>query len=299
VAGVSQGVLTAVVTLSIGYSSNPARLSGLFLAVSVPSPLLLAYFLPSELMPRFGNGAGFGTLAVTGAICAVCALFIRDDFALQSKQRAKRVRWTLPTVAALAGILLSSAGFGGAWAYIDLLGVGHGLTPQHIGLAVSSAIAGQFIVSALNAAIGWRLPMLKTLLAASALQIVVAVLLLKSGTPLSFALVLSAFGLLWQGSTPFATGLLATMADSRPLAPLTLPLQLVGVALGPLAASTVAGTSLTYVLISAAGFYGLTLLTYLMVMLDPDYSDDATLESVEVDPVSPFEPLLAQEHSKQ
>ncbi|RZF63650.1 MFS transporter [Sphingomonas populi] len=296
IAGVSQGVLVAVVALSIGYAPNPARLSGIFLAVSVPPPLLLAYFLPTSLMPYFGNGAGFTSVALVGVICAVCAFFIRDDFAKETTEVVERIRWSPWTVAALAGVLLGTAGFGAAWTYVDLLGVSLGLTPQTIGLAVSAAIMGQFIISALVAAIGWRLPMLKTLLAVSALQVIIALMLQKSGSPLFFTLLLTAFGSLWQGSTPFATGLLAALDESRRLAPLTLPLQLVGLALGPLVASSVASTNIVYVLLVAAGFYGLTLLTYMVVLCDRAYSDTATLKSVDVDPAGPFEPFVAHLH---
>jgi hypothetical protein len=293
IAGVSQGVLVAVVALSIGFAPNPARLSGIFLAVSVPPPLLMAYFLPTVLMPRFGNGAGFASVAFVGAICAVCALFIRDDFAKETHEVVERIRWSPWNIAALAGVLLGTAGFGAAWTYVDLLGDTFGLRPQTIALAISAAIVGQFVISALVAMIGWRLPMLKTLLAVSAAQIVVALMLQKSGSPLAFTLLLTAFGSLWQGSTPFATGLLAALDESRRLAPLTLPLQLVGLALGPLVASLVAGTNIFHVLLIAAGFYGLTLLTYMVVLCDRTYSDMATLKSVDVDPAGPFEPLVA------
>ncbi len=121
--------------------------------------------------------------------------------------------------------------------------------------------------------------MLKTLLAVSALQIAIALMLQNAGSPLMFTLLLSAFGALWQGSTPYATGLLAALDDSRRLAALTLPLQLVGLALGPLVASIVAGTHIFSVLLIAAGFYGLTLLAYVFVLFDRKYSDTATLKS--------------------
>jgi hypothetical protein len=291
IAGVSQGVLVAVVALSICFAANPARLSGIFLAVSVPPPLLMAYFLPTVLIPRFGNGAGFASVALVGAICAVCALFIRDDFAMETQEVVEPIRWSPWNIAALSGVLLGTAGFGAAWTYVDLLGGALSLTPQTIGLALSAAIFGQFFISSLVAMIGWRLPMLKTLLAVSAFQIAIALLLQNAGSPLMFTLLLSAFGSLWQGSTPFATGLLAALDDSRRLAALTLPLQLVGLALGPLVASTVAGTHIFYVLVIAAGFYGLTLLAYMFVLFDRKYSDTATLKSIEADPTGHFEPF--------
>ncbi len=283
VAGLSQGFLVAVVSLSISYAANPARVSGAFLAVSVPLPLLLAYYLPDQLMPALGNCAGFWALAVIGLICAACAIGIRDDFAMKSVSAQGGIRWTGPTIGALFGVLLSSAGYGGAWAYIDLLGALHGLNPREIGTAISAAIAGQFAVSVLTATVCWRLPMLKTLLAVSAIQIAIALLLLESGTPLSFTIVLTAFGLLWQGATPFATGLLAALDHSRRLAALTLPLQLVGLAIGPLVASIVAGTNLFYVLMIAAGLYALTLATYLLVLFERSDTIGETLQSVEID----------------
>jgi len=299
VAGMSQGVLVAVAALSIAFSSIPARLSGIFLAVSVPPPLFLAYYLPSALMPRFGSSAGFATLAFIGAICALCALFIRDDFALKLRESRNRIRWTLPTVSALVGILLSSAGFGAAWAYVDPLGASHNLLPSQIGLAVSAAIVGQFVVSTLVAVIGWRLPMLMTLLVVSGVQIAIPILMLASGTPLSFVLVLTAFGLLWQGASPFATGLLAALDDSRMLAPLTFPLQLVGLAVGPLAASAVAGTDIALVLIIASGFYAITFLAYLLVMYKTARSGIVLPKTVEEEVVAQPGPILAQASSPQ
>ena len=282
-AGLAQGVLVAVVCLSIGCSLNPARTSGIFLAVSVPPPLLLAYFLPSYLMPRFGNGAGLSALAVVGLVSSACALFIREDFCGTSAANRKHVDWTPLTIAALLGILLSSAGYGAAWAYVDLLGANHGLKSQEIGFALSVAIAGQFLVSALIGAIGWRLPTLKILLAVSALQTLIPILLQESGSLPGFTLLLTGFALMWQGATPFATELLAALDDSRRLAPLALPLQLAGLALGPLVVAPVAQASLSLILLIASGFYGLTLIAYIVVLVGRGASDTASMNSLEAD----------------
>ncbi|MDX8356486.1 MFS transporter [Sphingopyxis terrae] len=264
-AGLSEGILIAVTALSIAFSPVPARLSGIFLTVSVPPPLLLAYTLPVYIMPRYGYAAGFIALALVGLICAVAAAFIRDDLAHKLDEGRRRVRWTFLTGLALGGILLSSAGFAAAWAYVDPLAVSHALSPAEIGTAVTATIAGQFLISLFVASYGWRMPMILTLVAMSAAQAALALALIWAGTPLGFALALASFGLLWQGAVPFATALLVAIDDSRALAPLFFPIQLIGMAIGPFLASFVAGSGVAGVLVLAAALFGLTVVIYIMV----------------------------------
>ncbi|KRB85320.1 hypothetical protein ASE00_00485 [Sphingomonas sp. Root710] len=264
-AGLAEGMLISVTALSIAFCPVPARLSGLFLTVSVPPPLLLAYTLPSYIMPRFGSSAGFVALAIIGLVCAAAATFICDDLAHKLDEGRRRVRWTLLTCLALGGILLSSAGFAAAWAYVDPLAVGHGLSPGQIGTAVTATIAGQFLISLFVASYGWRMPMMITLLVMSALQAALALALIWTGSPLGFAVALASFGLLWQGAVPFATALLVAIDESRALAPMFFPIQLIGMAIGPFLASFVAGSSVASVLVLAAVLYGITAAIFLLV----------------------------------
>lgn len=267
VAGLGEGILVAVTGLSIAYSQIPAKLAGIFLATSALPPLALSYILPSFLMPRFGDGAGLGVLAITGLLCAIATEFIRDDFAPRQTEETSRIRWTPLTVIALSATLTSSAGFGAAWAYVDPIGQSHGLSLEQIGFAVGAAIVGQFLISALVAAIGWRLPMLATLVLASVAHLIVCILLLWANTPLWFSLILSVFALCWQGAMPFAQSLLCALDKSRAVGPLIFPFQLLGLALGPLAASLVADQDISRVAVLAAGFLIAALLAYLYVAI--------------------------------
>jgi DHA1 family inner membrane transport protein len=263
--GAAEGVLVAVAVLSISYSSAPTRLNAAFLAVGAAPQLLLAYLIPAMLVPRFGPNFGFEFMVGVGLSCALMALCVRERFAPQGLQPLQRIVWTQTVVLALIATLVMAAAIGACWSYIGPLAAESGLNPEQTGMAVAASLICQLLGSLIVAIVGWRLPFRAALLGGAVLQAVTVMWLLGTHQALEFSVALGIFGFLWQGGMPFAMDLIVAVDSSRATAPFVLPLNLMGLSVGPLAASYFVDHSVVGAF--RVGIFGcfLAVLAYLLV----------------------------------
>lgn len=244
-AGISEGVLIAVVMLTISHSDRPERLGGIFLSVSGPPSLVLAYMLPSTLVASMGWNAGFTVMAGIGILCALAGLACDGEFVPERSKQPKFV-WNRPIILALAATLVANAGFGACWTYVEPLAQLRGIPPERIGQMVTFAIACMISGSAAVAFSGRHFRALGFLKAAAVLQIGAILLLLTASHNLQFAIAIGALCFFWQASAPCAIALITALDETRATAPLSFPLQLVGLGIGPLAAAMGASHALSY-----------------------------------------------------
>jgi MFS transporter, DHA1 family, inner membrane transport protein len=235
--GTAEGVLVAVAVLSISYNGAPARLNAAFLTVSAGPQLLLAYLIPAVLVPRFGPNFGFEVLVGVGLSSALMALCVRERFAPQALQPLQRIAWTPTVVLALLATLVMAAAIGACWSYVGPLAAELGLDPRQTGVAVAASLVCQLLGSLVVVVVGWRLPFRAALLGGAVLQAVTVMWLLGAHQALDFSVALGIFGFVWQGGMPFAMDLIVAVDSSRATAPLVLPLNIMGLSVGPLAAS--------------------------------------------------------------
>jgi hypothetical protein len=140
-----------------------------------------------------------------------------------------------------------------------------GLNPEQTGVAVALSLVCQLLGSLIVAVVGWRLSFRVALLGGTILQAVSVFWLSGAHHALEFSVALGLFGLLWQGSMPFAMDLIVAVDSSRATAPLVLPLNLAGLSAGPLAASYWVNQSVVGAFhVGIVGFF-LALLAYLLV----------------------------------
>ena len=245
-AGLSEGVLIAVIMLAIAHSDRPERLGGFFLSVSGPPSLIMAYFLPSALVPQFGWDVGFVLMAMTGLICALAGAFYHADYSAAEEQVHEHFAWTRPVLLGLAATLLANAAFGASWTYIEPLATSRGIDPVQVGELVTFGIGCMISGSLAVALSGRHFRALGFLQSAASFQVAAIVILMNTSSFLPFTLALGALCFFWQASAPCAIALMAALDETRVTASLSFPIQLTGLSIGPLVAATGASRSLAF-----------------------------------------------------
>jgi len=245
VSGFCEGVMVAVAVMSISYSNMPGRLNAIFLTAGTTPQMVLAYVIPSFLVPAFGRNVGFAVMALTGLLCGVLALCVRERFAPAREPGSGRIEWTRTVILVLSATIVTAAAIGACWGYAGPLAAEIGMSSQSIGLAVTASLIFQVLGSLIVAIVGYRLSFRIALLGGVFIQVLAAVALLRSHGSIPFTLALCVFGFLWQGCMPFAMDLMVAVDKSRATAPLILPLMIGGLSVGPFVASFAVGETVT------------------------------------------------------
>jgi MFS transporter, DHA1 family, inner membrane transport protein len=263
--GLAEGVLVAIVVLSISYSTAPTRLNAAFLTVAAVPQLLFAYLIPAMLAPRVALDFGFVLLGGVGLLCALLAVCIRERFTPGDFQPLQRIAWTPPVALALFATLMTAAAIGACWGYAGPMAAELGLSAGQVGVAVAVSLICQLLGSLVVAVVGWRLSFRTALLCGCLLQAATVMCLLGAHHALEFTLALGVFGCLWSAGMSFAMDLIVAVDSSRTTAPLILPLSLAGLSIGPFIASCFVDHSVAAAFrVSLVGF-AVALLAYLCV----------------------------------
>ncbi|WP_420010193.1 MFS transporter [Xanthomonas sacchari] len=245
-AGLAEGLLVWVATVSIVRAATPDRVTAVFMVLQALAQIALAAALALWVLPAAGWQGGFVAMAAT------CLLVLPLAAALPAAASqapavggqcattaTASLRWSPATLAPLLVAFLQMSAIGALWAYLEPLALRAGLD-AHAAQLQTSWVLGMQIVGGL-AAIYWvrRLSVTATLtLGSLALCLVAAAMYRVPGAPaLGFAAVCVAFGFAWMFLMPFHVGL-ALRADAQGRVAVLVPAaQLIGSACGPLLAS--------------------------------------------------------------
>ncbi len=246
VAGLAEGLLVWVATVSIVRAATPDRVTAVFMVLQALAQIALAAALALWVLPAAGWKGGFVAMATTcllvlplAAALPVPASLARAADAQCAATATARLRWSPATLAPLLVAFLQMSAIGALWAYLEPLALRAGLD-AHAAQLQTSWVLGMQIVGGL-AAIYWvrRLSVTATLtLGSVALCLVAAAMYRVPGNAtLGFAAVCVAFGFAWMFLMPFHVGL-ALRADVQGRVAVLVPAaQLIGSACGPLLAS--------------------------------------------------------------
>jgi predicted MFS family arabinose efflux permease len=252
--GVAEGALLSLTIALIARAPAPERWSGAFLGVQTLTQSAGAWAVPALLAPHFGANGGFVLLGGMAALACIASVFAARELApVASRSVARSGR--VPPVAwiGLGFILVSLASSSAIWSYFERLGDARGLTPEFIGSAAAASLLSQAIGSFAATLVGPRLRWLGAV-AISALAQLAALAALQSAPGGSSYIVAGAvFGFFWLFAMPYQVRALVEIDPSRSSARLIASAQILGGALGPLAASAlVRGGTLAGVLVFAA-----------------------------------------------
>ncbi|XQA68025.1 MFS transporter [Xanthomonas sacchari] len=245
-AGLAEGLLVWVATVSIVRAATPDRITAVFMVLQALAQIALAAALALWVLPAAGWKGGFVAMAATcllvlplAAALSVSASLARAADAQCAATATARLRWSPATLAPLLVAFLQMSAIGALWAYLEPLALRAGLD-AHAAQLQTSWVLGMQIVGGL-AAIYWvrRLSVTATLTLGSVALCVVAAAMYRvpGNAALGFAAVCVAFGFAWMFLMPFHVGL-ALRADAQGRVAVLVPAaQLIGSACGPLLAS--------------------------------------------------------------
>lgn len=239
-AGLAEGLLLWVATLTIVRAAKPDRVTAVFMLTQAVAQIALANLLALWVLPSTGWKGGFVALgAVTLCAALLTPLLPATLSAVSATAPASRVRWSPTTLLPLLIAFVQMAATGALWAYLEPLGLRAGLDAGAV-QAHNSLVLAMQIVGAL-AAIWWvrRLGHARTLVVGSLVLAAVAAIMARAapaGTA-AFTVACVGFGLVWMFLMPFHVGL-AFGADAHGRVAVLVPaVQLLGSAAGPLLAS--------------------------------------------------------------
>jgi len=245
-AGLAEGLLLWVATVSIVRAAAPDRITAVFMVVQALAQIALAATLALWVLPAAGWKGGFVAMAAASLLAAALAAALPAPATLapaacaaSAATATARLRWSAATLAPLLVAFLQMSAIGALWAYLEPLALRAGLD-AHAAQLQTSWVLGMQIVGGL-AAIYWvrRLSVTATLtLGSVALCLVAAAMYRVPGNAaLGFAAVCVVFGFAWMFLMPFHVGL-ALRADAQGRVAVLIPAaQLIGSACGPLLAS--------------------------------------------------------------
>lgn len=246
VAGLAEGLLVWVATVSIVRAATPDRITAVFMVLQALAQIALAAALALWVLPAAGWKGGFVAMAATCLLVLPLASALPVPASLAPAADAQcaatataRLRWSPATLAPLLVAFLQMSAIGALWAYLEPLALRAGLD-AHAAQLQTSWVLGMQIVGGL-AAIYWvrRLSVTATLTLGSVALCVVAAAMYRvpGNAALGFAAVCVAFGFAWMFLMPFHVGL-ALRADAQGRVAVLVPAaQLIGSACGPLLAS--------------------------------------------------------------
>jgi len=236
-AGLAEGGLVAVATELIARSRRAERIGGYFVTLQTLAQCTLALLLALYAVPAAGSAGGFITLGVVCLLSLVVARTVPDDYADLPKEEHFSSVLTVPAITALLSIFCYFMFFGAVWAFLEPLGAEFGIDGRTVGLMVSASLAAQ-VVGAMTATVFEARIDYRFAIAGIGTIAVISSALLASGPGLSvFWAVVLAMGFILLFIVPYQIRMAITADETRTAVLLVPAAQLLGLAIGPIAAS--------------------------------------------------------------
>ncbi|QKC97498.1 MFS transporter [Mesorhizobium sp. NZP2298] len=237
VAGLAEGGLVAVATELIARSRRAERIGGYFVTMQTLAQCPLALLLALYVIPAAGSAGGFLVLAVVCILSLMVAFTVPADYADLPKDENLANVLTVPSITALLCVFCYFMFFGSIWAFLEPIGAQFGIDGRTVGLIVSASLAmqvlGAMTATVFEARIDYRL-----VIAAIGTVALVASLILASGPDLAiFWVAALVMGFILLFIVPYQIRLTITADETRTAVLLVPAAQLLGLAIGPVAAS--------------------------------------------------------------
>ena len=261
VAGLAAGVLVWVTTSLIVRVQHPERIAGVFLAFQTLAQALLAALLALVIVPIGGWSGGFGAMAIVVLLPSLFVMYLPAAMDSLTEQSSPQPPLRLVVILASLVVVFQMAVVGSLWTFIEPIGVAAGIASQSVQLVVSLTLIMQAVGAGVAALVATRLEPRSTLICGGILQCMIAAYLgyYLGAQLIALVVACSMFGFLWLFMMTFHVRLAFLLEPTGRLALFGPSLQLLGSALGPLAASLVvqadsarpaAATSATFAAIS-------------------------------------------------
>ena len=237
-AGLAEGGMVAVATELVARSRRAERIGGMFVTLQTMAQCFTALALALWVIPSAGSKGGFFALSVIAlASLAVVASVPSRYEELPNPSESLDGVLRLRSLNALAVIFFFFMFIGAIWAFLEPLGAQYGIDGQAIGVMVSASLAIQVVGAAMATWLEARLDYRVAISGVGIVAIIAAAILAGGPTPAMFRAAVLAIGFIWLFVIPYQIRLAITADSTRGTALLVPAAQLLGSALGPVAAS--------------------------------------------------------------
>ncbi|MDQ0466600.1 MFS family permease [Caulobacter ginsengisoli] len=264
-AGLAEGALLWVTIGMIVRQATPERWAAIFFAAQTVVQLAVASALTAGWIPGGSLAGGFGVLVAAALLAVGAGLFIPHAFPTLPRNAEGQRLPDLKGWVALLATLVYVAGGTAVWIYLQPLaaqaGLGEGVVGTAVGASLGGQVFGAVVANLLAGRLGFRIiiPIGGTLALAC-----FAVLATDPGAAI-FVACFAVSGFAGMAMTPYLAPMIIEADPTRRAAVLSGGAQLLGAALGPLAASVVvrdghAHGALALAIVCVAGGVGLMFL---------------------------------------
>lgn len=245
VMGFLMGSLYSPALAALGSASDPVRAFGVSLILQVSVSALVAYILPSHLLPLLGD---WSITAVLVATCLIVVLAypilpIRQipatDDSIETRERVTPASSPIAGFLALGTMTIFYLGIMGIWQFLERLGVSWGLEQSFVGAVIAVALLVGAAGAILPVIIGERFGLLKPFILAFALLGGAVLCFLAPHTSLIFAAGAILLNVGWNSAVPFVYSVVAESDPSGRLIISTVIVQMIGAFLGAAAAGVI------------------------------------------------------------
>lgn len=242
-AGLAEGVLIWIAIGLIVRAAQPARWSGIYLAVQTLAQFAVATILGLYVVPAAGSAGGFTALAIVTAAGLIAVPWLPRAYAPLTPDNDETRPSTIPTrgFIALAGVMVYMAFIVAVWVYIEPLGLQRDVDASTVATVAPLSLAMQVLGAGLATILAGRLPALPTLIAVGVANLALLAVIGAPPSSTAFLVATALFGFLWLFALPFQVPAVIAADPGRRAAALIGGAQLVGASLGPFAAALLVG----------------------------------------------------------
>ncbi len=237
ICGLAEGGVLAGAFVVLFHSGNPDRMNALFLAVSNIVIAVLAYTVPTVILPEFGTSGPFSVLAGLALVGLLAVFAIGHKPEAMPMPASTWRSWPLATWLVLAGIVSQNAGVVSGWVFLESTARAADLGVQPLALSASLGLLAQVGGASAVALVGYRLPAGKALVIGGTVLAFAILWLGHPSSALTFILPNVVMGACWLSMLPLSIKLVCEIERKHHALYLTAAAQLLGMSLGPLISS--------------------------------------------------------------
>ena len=271
ITGMGAGLVTAIGFAAIGETEQAPRNYGWAVAMIIGYSAVALWLLP-ELFSLGGYDALIIAYAVVTAVCLPLVPWLPNRKEVSGDAEHMSVTdiklLSMPGFLAVLSVLLFFIGYAAAWTYMALIGRDAGIDESAVSHILSiSQFAG--VAGALSIVI--QSGKVHDLLQAAVILLVGAVSIFAFAIDQSYALFLGLnclFQFCWNAGQPLLLGIIASRDTGGRLLRFAIPMQYIGLAIGPAFAASQLGPNSNYpaVMIGSGIFAAVTALTIIPII---------------------------------
>lgn len=245
VMGFLMGSLYSPALAALGGAGDPVRAFGVSLILQVSISALVAYFLPSYLLPLLGEWSITAVLVTTSLIVVLTYPILpmrqtpATDVSDETREPVTPAPSPIAGLLALGTMTIFYLGIMGIWQFLERLGVSWGLEQSFVGAVIAVALLVGAAGAILPVIVGERFGLLKPFILAFALLGGAVLCFLAPHTSLIFAAGAILLNVGWNSAVPFVYSVVAESDPSGRLIVSTVIVQMIGAFLGAAAAGMI------------------------------------------------------------